>query len=144
MIEFTADLFGLSALDAVKKLNVDFSLGLDLDRPPDREQVKKVQRRRDTERDFEVWREGTINQLNHAFRTGWTALRDKRPDTWTDGEILSITELPRLEYWAETLSGGNLDDCITIFRERKKVNVLCREILDDMSKKSGTGWKLTA
>ena len=43
MIKLTQELFSLSPIEAVKQLNSDFALGLDVDKPPD---MEKVNRRR--------------------------------------------------------------------------------------------------
>ena len=43
VIKLTQELFSLSPIEAVKQLNSDFALGLDVDKPPD---MEKVNRRR--------------------------------------------------------------------------------------------------
>lgn len=45
VIKLVQELFGLRAIEAVKRINSDFALGLDLDKPPDIEAV--VRRRRE-------------------------------------------------------------------------------------------------
>lgn len=45
VIKLVQELFGLRAIEAVKRINSDFALGLDLDKPPDMEAV--VRRRRE-------------------------------------------------------------------------------------------------
>ncbi len=43
VIKLVQELFGLRAIEAVKQINSDFALGLDLDKPPD---MEKINRRR--------------------------------------------------------------------------------------------------
>ena len=45
VIRLVQELFGLRAIEAVKQLNSDFALGLDLDKPPDMEKVNRRRRK---------------------------------------------------------------------------------------------------
>lgn len=44
VIKLVQELFSLSAIEAVKQINSDFSLGLDVDKPPDMEAVNRRRR----------------------------------------------------------------------------------------------------
>lgn len=44
VIKLVQELFSLSAIEAVKQLNSDFGLGLDVDKPPDMEKVNRRRR----------------------------------------------------------------------------------------------------
>ena len=44
VIKLVQELFGLRAIEAVKQINSDFALGLDLDKPPDMEAVARRRR----------------------------------------------------------------------------------------------------
>lgn len=44
VIKLTQELFSLSPIEAVKQLNSDFALGLDVDKPPDMEKVNRRRR----------------------------------------------------------------------------------------------------
>lgn len=44
VIKLVQELFGLSPIEAVKQLNIDFGLGLDMDKPPDRNAIQKRRR----------------------------------------------------------------------------------------------------
>lgn len=44
VIKLVQELFGLSAIEAVKQINSDFALGLDLDKPPDMEKINRRRR----------------------------------------------------------------------------------------------------
>ncbi len=136
VIDFVGRLFDVDTLSAVRKLNEDFSLSLQLDRPE-----KTTNNRRDladVQRRFEDWREKTLTLLNAAFRTGFRALHDKRPEDWSDAEVLAIKWLPTLEAQADALDSNSMEEQMEIFRDRKEVERICKQILTDTPKKSKT------
>lgn len=138
VIDFTARLFGLSPLDAVAKLNADFSLGLPLDRPQTRqERAEADQRRHETEvrRQFEIWRAETLDMLCSAMYVGNQALR-RTMETWTQHEAEAVKWASVLEYWLDELEGGDLAAQMEIFRDREGVNRRCRAILGSTPQRS--------
>lgn len=138
VIDFTSKLFGLGRLDAVRKLNDDFSLGLPLDHRQTREErVEAEQRRHEAEvrRQFEDWREETLDKLCAALRVGNTALK-RSPDTWTHGETEAVRWAAVLEHWVDELETGDLAAQMDLFRDRKGVERRCRTILGSMSTRS--------
>ena len=44
VINLVQEIFRISAIRAVKRINSDFSLGLDIDRPPEREDIERINR----------------------------------------------------------------------------------------------------
>lgn len=73
VIDLVAGLLGLDPLGAVKQMNEDFRLGLELDHKPDKKALQEAQRRKETAATyeaFEAWRVGPINRLNACFRVG--------------------------------------------------------------------------
>ena len=121
VIDFTARLFDLSPLDAVKKLNTDFSLGLSLDRhkatPEELETARKRQEERNAQRRFENWRKRAMWALSTAAGVGEAALRGKTPEQWTESEILAIRKMAYWDYLTECLSSGNESECVEILRD---------------------------
>ena len=144
VIDFTAELFSLDPLDAVKKLNTDFCLGLDLDRreptPEERRQAQRRREVRDTYDLFEQWRDNMIRQLNTCFLLAHTALkRIERPediDTVSDAEARAIRYEPCFEWWADTLNTGTMAEQMAVFRQRKEVVALCNRILTSLQTRS--------
>ena len=100
VIKFTARLFDLKPLDAVKRLNTDFSLGLSLDRhkatPEELEAAKRRREVRDAARRFENWRARAEWALSTAAGVGEAAKRDKTPEQWTAAECLAVV---KMDYW---------------------------------------------
>lgn len=142
-IDLVAQLFGLSALDAVKKINTDFHLGLDLERrdptPQEREQFQQRKQISETYQAFQTWRSNMIRQLNAAYRTAHLALMsDATLDKLTDAEVLAIKWQPAIEYLSDCLMFGDMEQQMTVFRQRKEVENLCQKILICSQKSSQT------
>ena len=82
-IDFSARLFGLAPLDAVRKLNEDLGLDLPVDRaagPEERERARREAELRETRKIFEEWRQTMLTRLCAAIRTGNVALRRPMED----------------------------------------------------------------
>lgn len=147
VVDFTAELFGLSPLDAVRQLDRDFNLHLPLDRqqtPQERQETEKaVQRRRelaDTAKEFEAWRGALLDKLNACFREGHFALQSLEApadfDRLTDAQALAIHEQARFEWLADVLTSGSMAEQMEIFRERGQIGRLCEKILNNSPMKS--------
>ena len=137
-IDFVAQLFDLSPLDAIRKLNEDFRLGLPLDQPPNKAQQKAAQQRQKLHMisdKYEKWRDDLINQLNGAYRIGHLVLLNW-PDKLTEQEILAVKWHSSLEYWSDLLLSGDIDKEIEVFRDKKGIEKLCRRILKNTQMKS--------
>ncbi len=138
VIAFTGRLFGLDRLDAVRKLNTDFSLGLSLDRPQtsqEREEAKQRRHEAEIRRQFEDWRKETLDKLCAALRVGNTALK-RSPDTWTHGETEAVRWAAVLEHWADELEAGDLAAQMEIFRDWRGVEHRCQMISGGMPLRS--------
>lgn len=132
VIDFVAMLFQLDALGAVKRLNEDFSLGLDLAGRPDPDELRERKRTQEARKLFDEWREQTLNMLDACIRTA--NLADF--DNLTDAAALALKWKSTFEYWADCLLHGHLDNQISIFDDRREVERLCKKILGNMSEKS--------
>ena len=139
-IDFTARLFGLAPLDAVRKLNEDLGLGLPLDReagPEERERARREAELRETRKVFEEWRQAMLTRLCAAVRRGNDALKKPMED-WSPEECLAVREQARLEWYADTLEAGDREEQMEIFRRRKEVGRLCTEISGNAGDPAGT------
>lgn len=141
-IDFTSKLLNLSLLDAVKRLNADFDLGLNLERrKPPPEERREVQRRKEiarVHRQFEEWQSNMIRQLSVCLRLTNTTLKNiESLDQLTNVQALAIREQARFEWLADTLTGGTMAEQMAIFRERGQIGQLCNRILRNTPTKSG-------
>lgn len=132
VIDFTAILFNLNPLDAVKRLNDDFRLGLDIDRPPDTEALRQRKKEQEARQRFQAWREKMLNQFDGCIRIA--NLTDCASITEAEATALRFRE--SFEAWADSLMHGSLDEQMEIFRDREEVERLCRMILQNTQTKS--------
>lgn len=143
VIDFTVELLSLTPLEAVRRLNKDFRLGLPLDRPPNKTEQEVIRHRQeinDTYRRFEQWRDDMIRRLNACFLEGHLAMLSLETpmdlDKLTDSQIIAIREQAHLEWLADVLTDGTMADMMAVFRERKEVENLCSGILSNTPTKS--------
>lgn len=140
-IDFTAKLFGLEPLAAAGRLNTDFGLDLPFHRKPTPAEAQAARRRleiTEAHRAFEAWREAFISRLCAAYCVAHIALRDMEGlDNLTEGEILAIREQARLEYIADCLTYGSIEQQVEVFRGRGCIGDLCERILHHTSMRSG-------
>ena len=141
VIDFVALDLGLAPLDAVRRLNKDFHLGIPLDQKPTEVDWRDAQHRQEVaqlHQAFEVWREQTIRKLNEAFRAGHLALQEGKPlDQLTEAEALAIREQAQAEYLADLLAKGTPAEQMEVLRCRGEVKAWIEEILHHLPTKSG-------
>lgn len=148
VIDLVAQLYGLDALGAVRRLNDGFHLGLPIDRqqtPQERTEAARAAAKRrevsDAYRLFEQWRDDLTRQLNGCFRLAHETMRDiSSPadlDKLTDSQALAIREQAYIEWLSDTLSGGSMLEQMEIFRGRGQIGQLCKKILNHSPMKSG-------
>ncbi len=131
-IDFTARLFGLDAVEAVRRLNEDFSLGLELDRPAtvaDKEAARKRKEAQEVKEQFEKWRCSFINQLNACIRHA-NRLTISDLDSLTEADILALQYKEAFEEWAGQLAADSMEGRIEIFRMKGGIEPLVRKILN--------------
>lgn len=128
-IGFVAQLFNLTPLEAVRKMNEDFSLGLPLDKPLTSQEQRKARREADR-RDgiselykfFEDWRTSTINELNRCVYLGNLVERYMGdPRELSDLAALALRKREIAEHLADTLSFGTPEEQIQVWAEREEV-----------------------
>ena len=131
VIKFAARLFNLSPMDAVKRLNTDFSLGLSLDRhaptAAELDAARKRQEARKARRLFEDWRERALSALARGIGVGWGALQDGPP--WTDAQVEAIKWRAYWDYLSDLLSGGDESEQLAILRDWPNVGARLEAVL---------------
>lgn len=108
VIKLVQELFGLKPIEAVKQLNSDFALGLDVDKPPDMEKVNR-RRREIAERKAEKAR---VEHMYDVLLKYFTLLdkykmlyAPKTPDDETDRRfVCALQNIGYAEYMLETFN----------------------------------------
>lgn len=136
-IDFVSQLFQENARDAVKRLDRDFCLRLDVARAPDAAELRKRERIAEIRQQFEKWKLETLNCFDKCIRTANTA-DISRADKLTDAETVAVRYKESLEYWADVLLHGDMGQQMSIFRDREEVERLCKMILSSTPTKSAT------
>lgn len=131
VIKFTARLFDLSPLDAMKRLNTDFGLGLSLDRhaptPEELAAARKRQEVRDAARLFTDWKARAEWSLTRAAGVGEGALLDGPP--WTEAQITAIQWRGYWLYLCDLLSVGDESEQLAILRDWPNVGARLETVL---------------
>lgn len=131
VIDFTARLYGLDAMGAVRRLNTDFGLNLPLDRDMTPEEKREARHRKEVTAAYEVfedWRWDFINRLNAAIRHA-NRLRVAAPDKLTDRDCIALKMHSAFENWADTLSSGTPEQQALIFQERGAIARWINQVL---------------
>lgn len=112
VVDLTAKLLGIGPLEAVKRLNADMGLGIDLDGPVDVVAVHKARaERREAER-FKTWREAAIKTLAGRFYALHYISVQENPraaDEASGGYVEAVKELPYLEHYLDILTFGSTE-----------------------------------
>ena len=126
VIGFTQKMFGLDKpIDAVKKLNEDFGLHIDIGKSPTAEEVSEYQKRIAEKREYEEWEKSAWRTLNSYLwlMREWRQLAPKSPDEEPDRRF--IYALHHLDY-AEYLCGEFIE-------MNKPGRITMKSIIDDIA-----------
>lgn len=137
-VDFVGRLFGLRPLDAVRRLDADFHLGL-VDKPmtrEERQQAAEEARRagaiRHSHQAFEAWRESTVRELNECVRLGNLVERYMgKPDNLSPLAALALRERERMEYLSDALMWGSPEEQAQVWADRKGVRSWIERILNN-------------
>ncbi|WP_051197482.1 CHC2 zinc finger domain-containing protein [Butyrivibrio sp. MB2005] len=121
-IDFVANYYGLSLLDATRKLNDDFFLGISFgynsySRPKSKEQIlqeKELARKREAEKAFDIIRRDAINVLSDYHRQLWEWKKEYAPkdinEEDADWHPFFVEALDRLDFINELLDALTFGD----------------------------------
>lgn len=113
VIGFTQKMFGLDKpIDAVKKLNQDFGLHIQVGTIPTREEVSEYQKRVAEKRAYEAWEKSAWQTLNSYLwlMREWRQLAPASPDEIADKRfVYSLHHLDYAEYLCHEFINSNKD-----------------------------------
>lgn len=122
-IDFVMQLFHLSAIDAVRQLNDDFHLRLDLDKPVDHAAVAKAKQDSRLYENFHKWAKDTYILLCEYRQWLIAEMEQDRPSKMGIEPGARYTAaahtLPIIEHWLDVLFDGDLDDKLAFYQAKQ-------------------------
>ena len=127
-IDIVMKLFNLTAIDACKKINVDFSLGLDLangNYKPDTEQIKRLEYNRALKESLKNW----VNEMHSKYsainKNYRIEMNKYKPSSENDeiNEIYAflVNAITRNNYILDVLERGTAKEKTGLYRELNKL-----------------------
>lgn len=128
-ITFVSKLFDLSPIESLKRLNADFTLGLDFDSPIDTETIKKRRAEVRLVKDFDEWEKYTFRivcRFSHVLKDAIHKLAPKSPDDEPNPAwVYALSNISRIEYWLEILTFGDYQEKIQFYKNAaEEVNAI--------------------
>lgn len=122
VIDFVSALYGITPLDAAKKIAHDFGLQVD---EPDRDAIERRHHVQEIRQHFDAWKETVLNQMDVVIRIANQA----DYSDLTDAEVVALRYREAFEYWGNILLHGTIDEQMDVFRDREGVERICRMVL---------------
>ena len=120
VIALVANIFGISMIEAAKRINADFGLELDMDKPVDRSEIIMIHRKRQEEQDYAECENHAFNVLSEYHKL-LLKYRSKDPvssDDIPDKHFVEcINTLDYCEYIFDCFLNGNKDERLMMKRE---------------------------
>lgn len=144
VVDLTQALLSLSsALDAVKVLNVDFGLGLNLDRhrltAAEIEAARQARAERELRKSvgekLEAWRWRTLNELADLLRTAFLIPEGREP---THGEAALIRWYDYLDYLYNLLIDNDYETTKELFYARREIEQRCQALRKALQESQST------
>lgn len=123
VIDLTEKLFSLSAIEAVQKLNIDFSLGLDLksDYVVDPEEIRRNEENRNLIKGFEKWIDETYSIYARLARLYVENMKKYQPgiddEKFHPKYVEACQRLPVVNHILDLLFEGSDQDKILLYKE---------------------------
>lgn len=128
-IDLVQKLFSLEPLEAVKKINVDFSLGLDLktDYKPDMGKIQEIERKRQLLRAFDDWCDKTYSTYAQLARYYWQNMQKHRPISEGDGfhplYVEAVHRIETVNFYLDTLLKGTQEEKAALYKDLNRLVV---------------------
>lgn len=130
-LDFTARFFNLDSVQAAKKLNADFHLGLAYEAKENPEALRMERERRRVaaaHQRFEEWRERTMKSLNEVCYIANKAKENGPP--WTMAQVLAVRYQAQAECLSNFLEGdGSPEAQAQLYWERRRSEQWIAKIL---------------
>ena len=125
VIGYTARLFGTSQLEAAKRINEDFHLGLDVDKPFSSREIQLIRRRKQEAEEYSAWEKNawlvivSYYKLLCEWREKYAPVYDKEiPDLRF---VESIKNRDYIEYLCECFINGSKTERLAMREEVSRI-----------------------
>lgn len=131
-IDFVSRMFGLSALEAAKKLNYDLGLGIDIGKPVSQQRVAQIHRDNELYKAFEEWEKSAFITLVSRIHQLEGYKRDfppRSPDNFPKPYVEACLYLDYTIYLWDCLFYADFDDKVTFYIMFKgEVEAIARKV----------------
>lgn len=120
VIALVASILSVSMIEAAKRINADFGLGLDMYKPVERSDIIMIHRKRQEEQDYAEWENHAFNVLSeyHKLLIDWRNNAPESADDIPDKHFVeSINTLYYCEYIFDSFLNGNREERLLMKRE---------------------------
>ena len=135
-IDLVMQLFNLTAIDACKKINVDFSLGLDLangNYKPDTEQIKRLEHGRKLKESLKNWIDETHSEYSTLRKKYQKDLKKYKPslenEEISDRYAEAVNRIKYVEQVLDILVKGTTRAKTELYRDLHKFNKFEKVVL---------------
>ncbi|WP_050740699.1 CHC2 zinc finger domain-containing protein [Acetobacterium bakii] len=129
-IDLVQKLFSLEPLQAVKKINVDFGLDLDLktDYKPDIGKMQEIERERQLMRVFDHWCDKIYSEYAQIARFYWMNIQEYKPINEEDAMhplyIDAVHQWDAINYILDILLKGTSDEKTILYKDLNSFEVM--------------------
>lgn len=125
VIDFTARLFGTSQIEAAKRINEDFHLGFDVDKPVSGREIKLIRHKKEEAEEYSVWEKNawlaivSYYKLLCEWREEYVPVSDEKiPDLRF---VESIKNRDYIEYFCECFINGSKTERLAMRGEVSRI-----------------------
>ncbi|MBQ5330076.1 MAG: hypothetical protein J6F31_02365 [Oscillospiraceae bacterium] len=137
VIDLVQAIFNEKPVDAAKRINTDFGLGLDTGQPPDFERINRIRQQQLERKQFREWDAKAFRTVNeyHRLLEDWEkANAPKSPDMPPDPLFLeSIYNKDHVDYLLDILTYGTDDEKRDLREEVNRIEHRLQEYRDGRS-----------
>ena len=137
VIDLVQTIFNEKPVDAAKRINADFGLGLDTGQPPDFERINRIRQQQIERKQFREWDTKAFRTVNeyHWLMEGWEkTYAPKSPDMPPDPLFLeSIYNKDHVDYLLDILTYGTDDEKRDLREEVNRIEHRLQEYRDGRS-----------
>lgn len=131
VIDLTAHIFGTSQLEAAKRLNEDFCLRLDMDKPVSKREISIIRNRRKEAEDYAEWERNAWISLSEYYKLLCQWREEYAPASETDTPderfIESLKNRDYIEYLCSIFISGSKEERTAL---REEVNNIERRMYE--------------